>query len=183
MSKIGKKPIAVPSGVDVSFTDHTLTVKGSKGTVTRVVPVFLDVTIQDGKVFVAPAEGGTHGELAARWGLERALIRNMIVGVSKGFQEALELQGVGYKAMVKGGGLELNLGLSHPVVVPTPEGITFTVEKNIVTVSGSDHEVVGRTAASIRSLRPPEPYKGSGIRYVGEVIKLKAGKKAVATAA
>lgn len=183
MSKIGKKAIIVPSGVEVSFAGHTLTVKGPKGTISHDVPEFLAVRIEEGKAFVAPAVDQTHPELGARWGLERALIRNVITGVSTGFQESLELQGVGYKAAVKGKDLELNLGFSHPVSVPAPEGITFTVEKNVIKISGSDREMVGRVTANIRAIRPPEPYKGSGIRYAGEVIKLKAGKKAVAAGA
>ena len=180
MSKIGKKPIVIPSGVEVSYADHVITAKGPKGNTTHTVPDFLHVDIADGKIGVVPAVDGTHDELTARWGLERALIRNMLIGVSTGFQESLELQGVGYKAAVKGNILELSLGFSHPVSKTAPEGISFSVEKNIVTVSGIDRELVGRIAADIRAVKPPEPYKGSGVRYVGEVIKLKAGKKAVA---
>lgn len=179
MSKIGKRSIGIPSGVEVSIHEGLFTAKGPKGTLMRRIPEFLSVSVTDGAVSVVPADGEAHGEMAARWGLERALLRNVIIGVSAGFEEVLELQGVGYKAAVRGNVLELNLGFSHPVGVLAPEGISFAVEKNIIKVSGSDKELVGCTAANIRALRPPEPYKGSGVRYAGEVIKLKAGKKAV----
>lgn len=178
MSKIGKQPIALPDGVELKRDDGILTVKGPKGELSREIPEGIEVTTEDGTVMVTKT-GRTHPE---RWGLWRALINNMVVGVSEGFSKSLEFQGVGYKAAVKGQDLELNLGYSHPITVPAPEGITFTVEKTSITVSGIDKELVGHVAALIRSKRTPEPYKGAGIRYADEVVRRKAGKKA-ATAA
>ncbi|MBX4211300.1 MAG: 50S ribosomal protein L6 [Candidatus Yanofskybacteria bacterium] len=178
MSKIGKKPILIPSGVDVTIDGEKVMAKGPKGELTYRIHDVLTVRVEDGKVLVAPKEN--NGEHSVAWGLDRALINNMIVGVSEGFQKILELQGVGYKAAVKGDVLELNLGYSHPIAFSIPEGIAISVEKNILKINGIDKDLVGYTAAEIRSLREPEPYKGSGVRYSDEVIKLKPGKKAVA---
>lgn len=178
MSKIGKQPIALPSGVELKRDDDTIIVKGPKGELSRAIPEDIAVTVAENTVTVAPGER-TH---PARWGLWRALINNMVVGVSEGFSKTLEFQGVGYKASVKGQDLELSLGYSHPITVPAPEGITFSVEKSSITVTGVDKEMVGHVAAVIRSKREPEPYKGAGIRYAGEIIRRKAGKKAATTA-
>ncbi len=178
MSKIGKKPIAIPSGVQITAEGGQLVVKGPKGQLMREFPAEFTVRIDGERLFLERKEGAD----SAQWGLYRALVRNMIIGVAEGFSRTLEFQGVGYKAAVKGDELELSLGYSHPVTVKAPEGIAFSVEKNTITVSGMDKELVGHVAAEIRSRRTPEPYKLSGIRYAGEVIKKKAGKKAVATA-
>lgn len=183
MSKIGKKPIAIVSGVEVKLEGLVLSVKGPKGTLTKTVPANMGIKIADGLVTVQPAEGHSESrDDRALWGLWRALINNMIIGVSQGWDETLEFQGVGYKAIVKGNDLELALGYSHPITVHAPDGITFVTDKTTIKISGIDKEIVGHTASIIRSKRLPEPYKGSGIRYSDEIIKKKAGKKA-ATAA
>ena len=182
MSKIGKKPIALPSGVQVTLEGSTLTVKGPKGTLSRSVPADVVVTVEGQAVTVAIGSDAPSRAQSAQWGLWRALLSNMITGVSTGWERTLEFQGVGYKAALKGKDLELALGYSHPITVEAPEGITFAVEKTSIKVMGIDKELVGHVAALIRSKRLPEPYKGSGIRYSDEVIKRKAGKKA-ATAA
>lgn len=183
MSKIGKKPITIPSGVTVEVKDATLTVKGPKGTLTRHLPGGITVSVQDSAVNVLPASDTPTREERAQWGLWRALVSNMLTGVSQGWSTVLEFQGVGYKAILKAGDLELSLGYSHPITVHAPEGITFTTEKTSITVQGIDKELVGHVASIIRSKRLPEPYKGSGIRYADEVIKKKAGKKAATAGA
>ena len=182
MSKIGKKPIALPADVTVEVKDAAVTVKGPKGTLTRQVPAGIKVAVEGSTVTVALAAENPSRDDGAQWGLWRALINNMLVGVSTGWSTELIFQGVGYKAVVKGKDLELSLGYSHTIEIKAPEGITFEVEKNSIKVVGIDKELVGHLASLIRSKRLPEPYKGSGIRYADEVIKKKAGKKA-ATAA
>ena len=177
MSKIGKKPIKIPKDVQIKMDDGLVSAKGSKGELKRFIPGDVDLNIEGDELRVTPK----NKEDSATWGLASALIKNMIKGVSEGFETIMEFQGVGYKAVVKGNDLELGLGFSHPVIVKAPEGITFKVEKNVIRIQGMDNELVGKTAAEIRSWRRPEPYKGSGIRYQGEIIKRKAGKKAVAT--
>lgn len=178
MSKIGKQPIALPSGVEFKHDDGTITIKGPKGELSRAIPGGIQVSAEEGTVSVARGER-TH---PSQWGLWRALINNMVTGVSEGFSRTLEFKGVGYKAAVKGQDLELHLGYSHPITISAPDGITFAVEKTSITVSGTDKELVGHVAAEIRSKRKPEPYKGAGIRYSDEVIKRKAGKKAATSA-
>lgn len=183
MSKIGKKPIAVPPGVQITLADSVLTVTGSKGTLTKKVPAMITVNVADQKALVGvQAENPSRAD-RAQWGLWRALLKNMIIGVSEGWKKTLEFQGVGYKAVVKGNMLELSLGYSHPITLTAPEGIAFTVEKSTIMVSGIDREQVGHAAAQIRTQRLPEPYKGSGIRYSDEIIKRKAGKKAATASA
>jgi large subunit ribosomal protein L6 len=182
MSKIGKKPIALPSGVTIDVTGASITVKGSKGTLVRTLPAGISVTVEGSEVIVKPVTENPSREQSAQWGLWRALVSNMLIGVSTGWETALEFQGVGYKAILKGRDLELSLGYSHPIEVKAPEGITFVTDKTSIKVQGIDKELVGHVASIIRSKRLPEPYKGSGIRYADEVIKKKAGKKA-ATAA
>lgn len=182
MSKIGKKLIQLPAGVQLSVDGRTLTAKGPKGTLTRQLPTGVSVSVTESAVVVALTAEHPTRQQSAQWGLWRALVSNMIIGVSKGWEENLEFQGVGYKAAVKGDTLELSLGYSHPVVISAPQGITFVTDKTSIKVMGTDKEVVGHIAAIIRGKRLPEPYKGSGIRYADEVIKRKAGKKA-ATAA
>ncbi len=183
MSKIGKKPITIPAGVEVKISlpsqagEGSLTVKGPKGELTRKFPSGTVFRLENSELIVEP-----HDSSAFR-GLARALASQMVVGVTSGFQKILELNGVGYKANVKGSSVELMLGFSHPVIVEAPEGIKFSVEKNNLTVSGMDNEVVGQIAAKIRSIRPPEPYKGSGVKYKDEIIRRKAGKKAAGTTA
>jgi len=182
MSKIGKKPISIPSGVTVTVADGTVTVKGPKGTLQKRLPAGIVLNVADGIASVGVASENTSREERAQWGLWRALVGNMITGAGQGWTETLEFQGVGYKAALKGKDLELSLGYSHPITVSAPEGVTFTTDKTSITIAGADKELVGHVAAIIRSHRLPEPYKGSGIRYSDEVIKRKAGKKA-ATAA
>ena len=182
MSKIGKKLITIPSGVEVKFNSGLVSVKGPKGELKKEIPDFLDLVLSDNQISIKPKDNKSINDkkLRALWGLFRALVSNMVKGVSEEFEKSLEFQGVGYKAIVKGSELELGLGFSHPVKVEAPVGIEFKVEKNTIKVIGVDKELVGRVAADIRSRRKPEPYKGSGIRYQGEIIKKKAGKKAVA---
>lgn len=179
MSKVGKKLIAIPKGVEVKINDSLIAVKGPKGELSRALPEGMNVSVENEQVTVRPSKEGR--EASAGWGLWRALINNMILGVSEGYEKVLEFQGVGYKAAVKGKDLELNLGFSHPITYPAPEGINFAVEKNAIRISGLDKQMVGQVAAEIRSIRKPEPYKGSGIRYRGEIVRKKAGKKAVAS--
>ena|SRR3989344_8930710 len=177
MSKIGKKPITIPKDVQVKMDGGLVSVKGPRGELKRFVPGNVELNIEGEILKVIPK----NIENSAVWGLASALIKNMLKGVSEGFETVLEFQGVGYKATVKGNDLELGLGFSHPVTIKVPEGITFKTEKNVIRIQGIDNELVGKTAAEIRSWRKPEPYKGSGIRYQGEIIKRKAGKKAVAS--
>ena len=178
MSKIGKKPISVPKGVDVKISGDLVSVKGPKGELSKKIDAGLSISVTDGYISIDLKNKNNAGEGTAMWGLTRALIGNMVKGVTDGFEKVLEFEGVGYKANVKGEGLELNLGYSHPITVKAPAGISFKVEKNVIKVAGIDKELVGHVAAEIKSKRLPEPYKGSGIRYQGEVIRRKAGKKA-----
>ena len=176
MSRIGKKPIPVPAGVTVMHTaDGHCTVKGPKGELSRRLNPEMKVVVEDAEVRVErPSESRTH---RAQHGLTRTLLANMVEGVSAGFTKELEIVGVGYRAELKGSDLHLALAYSHPVVVEPPAGISFEVpQPTVIKVMGHDKEVVGQTAANIRSWRPPEPYKGKGIRYKGEQIIRKAGK-------
>ncbi|MFH1780512.1 MAG: 50S ribosomal protein L6 [Candidatus Nealsonbacteria bacterium] len=179
MSRIGKKPIEIPAGVEVTITGQQISVKGPKGELSIKVRPEIKVEIKDGKVAVS-AENPMD---SAFWGLTRALIANMIQGVVKNFEKKLEIVGVGYRAAMEGANLVLNVGFSHPVKIPAPQGIIFLVEKNIITIQGSDKGLVGQATANIRKVRPPEPYKGKGIRYFGEKIKLKEGKRAATATA
>ena len=178
MSRIGQNPIPVPSGVDVTVDGRAVTVKGPKGTLSRTLPGAITVR-QDGEQLVVERPDDTR-ESRALHGLTRTLVHNMVVGVTEGFRKELEIQGVGYRATAQGpGGLELALGFSHTVKVDAPEGITFDVPSPTrIDVVGIDKEVVGQVAANIRALRKPEPYKGKGVRYVGEYVQRKAGKAA-----
>jgi len=178
MSKIGKKPISIPSGVDVTVTDGFVSAKGPKGTLKKALPAKVSVSIKENILSIIPESSVRDNRVT--WGLARALVQNMITGVSAGFEKVLEFQGVGYKATIKGNDLELGLGFSHPIMVKGPEGITFKTEKNTIRIQGIDKELIGKVAAEIRSHREPEPYKGSGIRYQGEHVRRKAGKKAAA---
>jgi len=183
MSKIGKKPLTLPSGVTVDVKGTTLTVKGGKGTLTRELPAGISVIVEGAQVIVKPSSEHPDRAHSAQWGLWRALVGNMLMGVSTGWSTVLEFQGVGYKAVPKGKDLELSLGYSHPIMIHAPEGITFATDKTSITVSGIDKELVGHVASIIRRHRLPEPYKGSGIRYSDEIIKKKAGKKAATASA
>lgn len=175
MSRIGKRPIPIPDKVTVSLDGQAVKVKGPKGELSRVLPFGVTISQEDGTLIVSRVN---ESRLArARHGLCRTLVANMVEGVSNGFQKRLEIQGVGYRAQVQGSTLNLSLGYSHPVLFTPPEGIQFAVENNTnVLVSGIDKEIVGNIAAKIRAARPPEPYKGKGVRYAGEQIRRKAGK-------
>ncbi|HWL49628.1 MAG TPA: 50S ribosomal protein L6 [Acidimicrobiia bacterium] len=175
MSRIGKMPVDMPSGVDVKVDGTHVTVKGSKGELSRQFNDRVSFSIEDGVITVV-REDDTR-ESRALHGLSRALLANMVHGVSEGFSKVLEIQGVGYRASLKGSDIELLVGFSHPVEVKAPKGITFEVpEPTRIVVSGIDKEQVGQVAADIRKVRPPEPYKGKGIRYSGEYVRRKAGK-------
>lgn len=176
MSRIGKKPIVVPAGVTVTVDGHKVTVKGPKGTLTKEFNKNLTIALEDGHVVITRPDDSI--EMRALHGTTRALIHNMVVGVSEGFKKVLNLVGVGYRAAVKGKGLELALGYSHPVIIDEIPNITFAVEKNTtIIVEGIEKDVVGQVAAVIRSKRAPEPYKGKGVKYADEVIRRKEGKK------
>ncbi len=175
MSKIGKKPIQIPSGVDVSINNQTVTVKGPKGTLTREIHSKIAIAKKDSELTLTKNDDSRQAQQL--WGLTRTLVSNMVEGVSKGFEKNLEIQGVGYRAAVEGTKLNLSMGYSHPVLIDPPAGITFSVEGNTkVTVKGIDKQAVGDISSNIRAVRPPEPYKGKGIRYAGEKVRRKAGK-------
>lgn len=177
-SNIGKQPIAIEAGVTITKDGRSVTVNGTKGSLSWSIPTGIDVEIADDKVVVKKAHEAKY--LEKFYGLTRSLISNMVMGVSKGFDKKLELSGVGYRARVDGRDLVLNLGFSHPVKIQAPENIAFAVEENIITVSGIDKQVVGDVASKIRKVRPPDPYKAKGIKYEGEKIRRKAGKAAKA---
>jgi len=178
MSRIGNNPIPVPDAVDVKVDGTRITVKGPKGTLERVVDSRISVDQEGATLVVRRADN--ERDTRARHGLTRALLNNMVVGVSDGFRKNLQMVGVGYRANLQGSRLELQVGFSHPVVVEAPDGITFEVnEPTRIGVSGIDRELVGQVAANIRKVRPPEPYKGKGIRYVDERVRRKAGKAGV----
>lgn len=174
MSRIGKMPISLPKGVTVDLDEGRVRVKGPRGELARQVPAQISILRDDGELRVErSSDEPTHRSLH---GLTRSLIANMVTGVTDGFTRRLEVNGVGYRAAVSSGNLVLQVGYSHPVLVPAPQGISFAVQANAITVSGADKELVGETAAQIRRVRPPEPYKGKGIKYAEEVIRRKAGK-------
>jgi large subunit ribosomal protein L6 len=175
MSRIGRLPIAVPSGVDVTIDGRTVTVKGPKGTLSRSLHPDIAVSQEDGTIVVTrPTEQKNHKQLH---GLTRTLVNNMVVGVTDGYRKGLEITGVGYRAALNGKKLQLNLGYSHPIEIDPPAGISFEVENPTrLAVVGIDKELVGQIAAQVRATRKPEPYKGKGIRYAGEYIRRKAGK-------
>jgi large subunit ribosomal protein L6 len=175
MSRVGRLPIVIPQGVAVDVTGNHVVVSGPKGSLERDITPQLSIVSEDGRVRVErPADDKRSRELH---GLTRTLINNMVVGVTEGYRRGLEIQGVGYRAQLVGRKLQLNLGYSHAIEIDPPEGITFEVENPTrVAVSGIDKELVGRIAAQVRSTRKPEPYKGKGVRYAGEVVRRKAGK-------
>ena len=176
MSQIGKKPIEIPEKVEVKIEGRAILVRGPKGELSREILPEINVALQDKNLLVSPKIKTKRAK--AFWGLTRTLIDNLIKGVTVGYEKKLEMKGVGYRANTEGNDIILHLGFSHPVKIESPEGIKFLVEKNIITVSGIDKELVGQIAAKIRRVRPPEPYKGKGVRYLGELVRRKVGKKA-----
>lgn len=174
MSRVGKKPISIPDNSKISYDNRVITVQGEKGTLKRTVHPDVDLKIED-KILSVTLDKDTRINKALQ-GLTRSLIANMITGVSKGFDRQLEINGIGYRAELKGKSIVFNLGYSHPINFDLPDGISATVDKTIVKLTGIDKELLGHTAAAIRRLRPPEPYKGKGIKYLEERIQRKAGK-------
>jgi large subunit ribosomal protein L6 len=176
MSRIGKKPVAVPAGVTVTLEGQSLMVRGPKGQLAWTVVDDIEVKYENNELSLTPR--GDDKRARAMWGLSRSLVNNLVHGVTQGYEEVLELVGVGYRAALKGQNLSMQLGYSHDVEVPPPAGITFAVPKQTeVRVAGIDKQLVGEVAARIRRLRPPEPYKGKGVRYSGEKVRRKEGKK------
>ena len=176
MSRIGQKDVAIPSGVNLTVDGQTLSVKGPKGQLSFTVPEEIEVTHADGAISFKPRADTQRAR--SMWGLSRTLVSNMVEGVTKGYEETLELVGVGYRAAVKGTALNLQLGFSHEIDMPAPEGITFVTPRPVeIRISGVDKQMVGEMAARIRKIRPPEPYKGKGVRYAGEKVRRKEGKK------
>ncbi len=176
MARVGKKLIQIPDKVKVTYSDKCITVTGENGTLSRTLHDDVDLKIEDGVISVTIAKEDK--KTLAFQGLTRSLVNNMVQGVNKKFERSLEINGIGYKVEAKDKSVLLNIGLSHPVDFPLPEGVSAAVEKNVLTLTSIDKELLGNTAASIRKLRPPEPYKGRGIKYVDEYIQRKAGKTA-----
>lgn len=176
MSRIGKKSVAIPSGVTVTLGGQSVAVKGPKGQLSWRVPEEIEVTQDAGGISFAPRNDSQRSN--AMWGLSRTLVSNMVEGVTKGYEETLELVGVGYRAQMKGQALSMQLGFSHDVDIPPPPGVTFAVPRQTeIRIAGIDKQLVGETAARIRRIRPPEPYKGKGVRFAGEKVRRKEGKK------
>jgi large subunit ribosomal protein L6 len=180
MSRIGKKPILIPPGVDVKIEDNLVVIKGPKGELSQRVRPEIKIEMKEGKIFVSPKLETK--KTKAFWGLTRTLLSNNIKGVVEGYEKKLEIQGLGYKAEMEGENLILRVGFSNFIKFEPPKGIKLAVDKNIIIVSGVSKELVGQVAAKIRKIKPPEPYKGKGIRYLGEVVKIKPGKKVVTAA-
>ena len=176
MSRVGKQPIEIPAAVTVEIKGQKVAVKGPKGALSREFRDEIKIEQQENQIIVTPKVETNQSK--ALWGLSRTLLANMISGVSKGYEKKLEIEGVGYRAALDGDSLNLQLGFSHPIKMKTPQDMTISVDKNVIIVGGIDKEQVGQFAASIRKIRPPEPYKGKGIRYEGEVVRRKLGKKA-----
>jgi len=176
MSRVGKHPVEIPAGVEVALADQAITVKGQRGQLSAALPPEVDVTVEDRNVWVRPRDDSKRAR--AMWGTSRSIVNNMVVGVSEGFVINLEINGVGYRAASDGKTLTLQLGYSHDVVYPIPEGIEIKCERpTLIRVSGADRQRVGQVAAEIRAYRRPEPYKGKGIKYANEWIRRKEGKK------
>ena len=176
MSRIGKKEIAVPSGVVISLDGQAIKVKGPKGELSYTAPDEIVIAHQDGQLSFTPRDQSQRAR--AMWGLSRTLVSNMVDGVTKGYEQVLELVGVGYRAQLKGRDLSMQLGYSHEIDMPPPPGVTFAVPRPVeIRIAGIDKQAVGEVAARIRRLRPPEPYKGKGVRYLGEKVRRKEGKK------
>jgi len=182
MSRVGKKPIEIPAGVEVKLEGDKISVKGPKGTLEQDIHPRITVTIEDNEVRVGVGDE-TNVKERALWGLFSRLIGNMVTGVTEGYEKKLEVNGIGYKVGVQGKTLKLDVGFSHSVEFPIPEGLDISAEKNVITISGIDKQFVGEVAAQIRRVRKPEPYKGKGIKYIDEVIQRKAGKAGKAAAA
>jgi len=182
MSKIAKKPVLIKEGINVSIEGKSVKVSGPKGELSFVVPSGIKAEVKGGEIIVSQEKKNSN-ETNALFGLTRSILNNLVKGVSEGFEKKLELSGVGYRAQAAGDTLTLSLGFSHPIVVKGNQGITFAVDENIITITGIDKALVGDTAAKVRALRPPEPYKGKGIKYAGERVRRKAGKAAKAIGA
>jgi len=181
MSRTGKLPISIPAGTEVSVGAGEITVKGKGGTLTRAMHPAVKIAVSGSEAIVEPANNTRIAR--ALWGTYAAHLRNMVSGVNTPFVKKLQVEGIGYRAELTGKELKMSLGFSHPVLVTVPEGLTVAVDKNIISISGADKEAVGEFAASVRAIKKPEPYKGKGIRYEGEVVRVKAGKKAAGAAA
>lgn len=180
MSRVGKKPILIPAGVEVKVEDNKVSVKGPRGEISKEFQAGVKIEVKDGNILVT--SGAETKAIKSLWGTVRSILANMVKGVVEGYEKRLEIEGVGFKANLEGVDLVLNVGFSHPVKVKAPAGIKFSIEKNVIIISGIDKELVGQISAQIRRVKPPEPYKGKGIKYAGEKIRRKLGKKAVATA-
>jgi len=178
MSRVGKKPIFIPENIEVKINERESVIKGPKGEITQEIPNGFEIEIKDKQLMIKSTQETK--KIKSLWGTLRALLANHIKGVSEGFKKELELIGIGFKVSVSNKMLNLEVGFSHPVVFPIPQGIEISVEKNIIIIAGINKQKVGEVAAQIRKIRPPEPYKGKGIRYVGEKIRKKEGKKAEA---
>lgn len=174
MSRVGKQPVAIPEKIEISYKNRAITVKGEKGSLTTVINPAIDLTIEDKLITVTMVSESRVN--AALQGMTRSLVNNMILGVTKGFERNLEINGIGYRGEVKGKTILFNLGYSHPIDFPLPDGISAKIDRTQIKLSGIDKQLLGQTAASIRKLRPPEPYKGKGIKFKEEHIQRKAGK-------
>ncbi|MCD6233388.1 50S ribosomal protein L6 [bacterium] len=182
MSRIGKKPIIIPQGIEVKIKGQDVIVKGPKGEISQKIPQEVLIKKEENRIVLSLKRQTK--EASSFWGLTRALLANNIKGVSEGFEKRLELRGIGYRAVMDGENkIRLEVGFSHPIIISVPEGIQASVEKNIIIISGINKQKVGEFAAKLRRIRPPEPYKGKGIRYLGEKVRRKEGKKAATTAA
>jgi large subunit ribosomal protein L6 len=179
MSKIGKKPILIPEGTEIKIDGQKVFIKGPKGQLFREIPSEIKIQVRNNKIFILPEVESIFNKKF--WGTTRSILANMVNGVSKGFEKKLEIQGIGFKAAIEGDEIILNVGYSHPVKIKIPQNLKILIEKNIISVSGIDKEMVGQFAAVIRKIKTPEPYKGKGIRYLGEQVRKKAGKKAEKT--
>ncbi|MDD2696839.1 MAG: 50S ribosomal protein L6 [Candidatus Pacebacteria bacterium] len=182
MSRVGRKPIPIPQGVQVQIERQKVKVTGPKGEISREFRPEIKIELKEGKILLSPQQEIKDKEIKALWGLTRMLIANMVEGVVQGFEKKLEIEGVGFKAEVSGQEIVLSVGFSHQVRLEIPQGIKVSVEKNVISVSGIDKEAVGQFASNIKKVKPPEPYKGKGIKYAGEVVRRKAGKKVITTA-
>lgn len=178
MSRIGKQPISIPTGTEVTVSEGVLTVKGKEGTLTKKIHQDIAIEVKDGEVIVTPTSDSRLAQ--ALWGTFASHVRNMVEGVNTPFEKKLSVEGVGYKVALNGKEITLNVGFSHPVVLTVPDDVDIEVEKNGISVKGASKESVGQFAAEIRAVKKPEPYKGKGIRYVGEVVRRKEGKRAAA---
>ncbi len=174
MSRVGKKPVPIPDKTKISLAGRVLTVEGAKGKLSRTIHPDVDLNIEDDQILLSIRRNDK--KTKAQWGTARALVANMVTGVSRGFERVLEINGIGYRAEVKGNTVDLHLGFSHPIQFALPEGVSAQVERNTLKLSGIDKEKVGFAAASIRKFRPPEPYKGKGVKFAEETIIRKAGK-------